>query len=168
MRTGYFLGRAIFGTRSGLSRITVLMPTMIPSTVALTLFTKRRDSSFDIHLESQVFVAIFPSRLTAPFMVKNGLFFSMYTAKASFNLFASSSRSPTFTSMPAFFSSLTPSPFTSGFGSSMATTTLLTPAAMIEFTQGGVLPAWAQGSRLTYRVAPLASSFASFKATISA
>ena len=42
-----------------------------------------------------------------------------------------------------------PRPATFSSGSSMPTTTLLTPAAMMASLQGGVRPWWAHGSRVT-------------------
>ena len=41
-----------------------------------------------------------------------------------------------------------PAPFTRGSGSSAATTTRATPAAISASVQGGVRPVWAQGSRV--------------------
>src|SRR5437868_12047338 len=50
----------------------------------------------------------------------------------------------------------------------MPTTTRLTPAAAMASAQGGVRPWWAQGSRVTYMVAPRALEPAASRATASA
>ncbi len=51
--------------------------------------------------------------------------------------------------MPAAASRSNPAPSTFGNGSRIAATTRDTPAATSASAQGGVLPVWAQGSRVT-------------------
>src|SRR3990167_4567583 len=60
--------------------------------------------------------------------------------------------------MPVACRRCTPRPATRGLGSSVATTTLPTPAAIRASQQGGVRPWWEQGSRITYTVAPRTDS----------
>ena len=55
-----------------------------------------------------------------------------------------------------------------GLGSSAAMCTLLTPASMRAWAQGGVRPQWGHGSSVTKRSAPLAAAPACRSATISA
>jgi hypothetical protein len=81
---------------------------------------------------------------------------------------ASSSINPRTTGMPALRRARNPFPATSGFGSCIAATTRLTPAAMIALVQGPVRPVWAHGSRVTYRSAPRAAAPASWRAIASA
>ena len=51
--------------------------------------------------------------------------------------------------MPAFFKIWMPLPDTRWSGSIAAMTTLLMPAFIKLLTQGGVLPVWAHGSKVT-------------------
>eukprot|EP00963_Diacronema_lutheri_P006793 scaffold598_cov318-Pavlova_lutheri.AAC.31 len=60
------------------------------------------------------------------------------------------------TSTPACFKRFTPFPSTSGLGSTKPTTTRDTRASRRAYAHGGVFPKCAQGSRLTYAVAPSA------------
>src|SRR6185312_5972637 len=100
--------------------------------------------------------AIFPSSVIADFKITSGLCVRMYLAKASFKARACSSNIPVTTSMPARRSRSNPFPLTCGLGSDMHATTLRTPAAMSASAQGPVRPWWEHGSRLMYRVDPLA------------
>jgi|GEM_PF-4433868 len=86
-----------------------------------------------------------------------GRLFSWKQKKTSFRRLASFSRSPSSTVIPAFFRISKPLPETSGKGSFTAATTREMLELMIISVQAGVLPMWQQGSKLTYRVAPLAA-----------
>src|SRR3989344_9526264 len=86
----------------------------------------------------------------------------------SFNVSASSTRQPTEVSIPARRRLRIPVPDTFGLGSRIQQTTLFTRARTIRSTHGGVLPQWLQGSRFTYRVAPLACTPAAASASTSA
>ena len=63
-----------------------------------------------------------------------------------------SSSLPTVTEIPASRSRAMPWPLTNGLGSTVPTTTSPMPASIRASAQGGVLPRWAHGSRLTYMV----------------
>src|SRR5439155_16600250 len=80
---------------------------------------------------------------------------------------ASAAPSPISTSIPAVRSFSTPAPATRGSGSSRATTTRRNPAAIRASAQGGVLPQWLHGSRVTYAVAPCAAAPARRIASVS-
>ena len=96
-----------------------------------------------------------PSSVTATFQVTNGLPSVTHVRQASFCARAAK-ESTSSTSTPASRSRSTP-PAASGFGSREPTTTFATPAATIASVHGGVDPWCAQGSIVTYSVAPLAA-----------
>ena len=58
--------------KEGLSRLTVPTPTMIASLSFRKRWACWRERSFEIHFDSPVEVAIFPSRLKAAFTVTKG------------------------------------------------------------------------------------------------
>lgn len=72
--------------------------------------------------------------------VTKGLPFSILCIYASLSFRHKSSSIPTETLMPASLSFSTPFEATIGFGSTIPTTTRLTPARINDSVQGGVLP----------------------------
>jgi hypothetical protein len=91
-------------------------------------------------LLSPVFVAILPSKLMAAFNVTKGRFSLIKWRKKGLSALASLSRTPTSTSIPAFFIISIPLPLTSGFESRDATTARLIPFWIISSAHGGVFP----------------------------
>ncbi len=81
---------------------------------------------------------------------------------------ASSLRIPLSTLMPALRRRLIPFPLTKGLGSFKGITTRLMPASIMASVHGPVLPVWLQGSRVTYKVAPLVLPLAFLMASTSA
>ena len=77
-----------------------------------------------------------PSSVMAAFSVTRGVRCRMYLAKGSFSIFASSSKMPDATEIPALRKRSKPFPATSGLGSCMQATTRRTPAAIIASAQG--------------------------------
>ena len=148
IRSGFFPpGRR--EVNCGSSMITVWTPTMMPVRALRSWCTRSLAAGPVIHCDSPVRVAIFPSRDIAAFMTTKGSFFTMYFMNISFKRLLSSARMPVTTSMPAACSFLTPRPETNGFGSKAAMTTRPIFFSMILSEQGGVLPKWEQGSRVT-------------------
>jgi hypothetical protein len=114
------------------------MPTITASTWSRSSWTSRRERSLVIQRDSPVTVAIFPSKLAATLSKTNGRLVTMYFINTSFSAVACSSRTASVTSMPAWQSSATPLPRTSGLGSRVAVTTRPMPAEIMVFVQGGV------------------------------
>jgi hypothetical protein len=112
--------------------------------------------------------AIFESRLAAALAITSGRPWVCKSVNPPFRRRASSASRPTSTCTPCARSSSKPWPQTRGFGSGIAATTRLMPAAMMRLVQGPVRPVWQHGSRLTNIVAPRARSPASSIAKISA
>ena len=75
---------------------------------------------------------------------------------------------PTSTSIPASLSLANPRPATRGSGSSIPTTTRLTPASISASAQGGVRPVCEHGSSVTHTVDPGAEAPAWMRAAASA
>ncbi|CUB11222.1 hypothetical protein BN2127_JRS1_03008 [Bacillus cereus] len=137
------IGFRPFGIRvvnDGLSFCTVFAPTKMAAFSFRIWCTSCLASVDVIHLLSDKEVAIFPSNVTPDLIVTNGRFVMIYLLKTSFIFLDSSSHTPTSTSIPASCRILIPRPETSGFGSSVATTTFLIPACTIASAQGPVLP----------------------------
>src|SRR6516162_1727681 len=116
---------------------------------------------------SPVATAMRPSSEVASLNVTSGRPSRRRLRKPALTSAASSVQSPTSTSSPAARSRRSPSPATRGSGSSRATTTRRTPAAISASTQGGVCPQWQHGSRLTWATAPRAASPARRSASVS-
>ncbi len=95
--------------------------------------------------------AVRPSSDAATFIRTHGLPRSMREKKPMLSSREAAPHSPptTSTSMPAARKRAMPRPATCGFGSSMATTTLATPASISASQHGGVRPWCEQGSRVT-------------------
>jgi hypothetical protein len=120
-----------------------------------------------IHCDCPLASAVRPSRLAAIFIRTQGRPRVMREANPIFSSLASSSISPHSKRMPAA-SSFFPPPAPCGFGSSIAATTRDTSARIRASAQGGVRPVCAQGSSVTYTVAPCALSPAAASALASA
>ena len=155
------LGRAV---KSGSSATTVPRPTMMASTRPRSSWTLARLASLLIHLESPVWVLILPSRVIAHFAITQGLPVRSNFRYGAFIFLASDSQTPTVTSSPASCKIAKPPPATLGNGSGIATTTRRTPDFNTASVQGGVLPKWQHGSRVTYNVPPRACAPARSKA----
>ena len=121
-------------------------PTRIASAWARIRCTSARARGPVIQRLSPVPVAMRPSSEAAIFSVTIGRPAVMRVRKPRLSATASAARQPTSTATPAARSAATPAPFTRGSGSSAATTTRATPAAISASVQGGVRPVWAQGS----------------------
>ena len=93
-----------------------------------------------IHFESPVCAAIFPSSVVAVLRATKVRCSVIFVMKISFNFFASFSRIPSRTSIPAFLSFAIPFPATIGLTSRIAITTFLIPYSIIKSAHGGVLP----------------------------
>ena len=94
-----------------------------------------------------------PSALTAALTITNGRRRSWADRKPAFSRRAAAPSSPTSTATPAARSTSTPRPATRGNGSSVATTTRVTPASRMRCVHGPVRPTWQHGSSVTYIVA---------------
>ena len=152
----------------GSSASTVPAPVSNAPARARQCITSRRDASPLIHFESPLASAVRPSRLQASFTRTHGRLRSTRDRNPRFNCRADAAIRPCSTTIPAARSASKPAPSTCGNGSRIAATTRPTPAAIKASTQGPVLPVCAQGSRVTYAVAPRARSPAACSATISA
>lgn len=152
----------------GSSASTVSMPVRMAQERARSRCTSRRAASPVIHFDSPEDSAVLPSSEEAVLIRTKGWPSSMRLKKPALSSRASASSSPLWTSMPAARMRARPSPATLGLGSWAAATTRATPAPMSASAQGGVRPWCAQGSRLTYTVAPCAAGPACISAWISA
>ena len=129
------------------SFITVLAVVKIASTLALnTSWTCFLLLALVIHLLLPIRSAIFPLRVVAVFKMYFGRLSVWLILNTLFNA-SISGIMQTSTSTPASFNSWTPE--TRGLGSKAPITTLEILFSMINRVQGGVLPKWEQGSRVT-------------------
>ena len=124
----------------GSSAIIVPTPVMIAELRARNFCTSILDSALLIHLLSPFANAVLPSRLIASLHLTNGRPSFMRISKPGFNSRACVSIKPLAVSMPASFNCCNPLPETSGFGSSIAATTLLIPESIKDSVQGDVRP----------------------------
>src|SRR5687767_182521 len=85
----------------------------------------------------------------------NGRPVSIHLLKDSLSSEHSAAKAPVRTWRPALVRSLMPRPECCGFGSTAPTTNLERPDSRIAFVQAPVLPEVEQGSKVTYKVAPL-------------
>lgn len=99
-----------------------------------------RAASLVIHWLSPLASAVLPSSEAASLTVTNGRPVVMRRKKPLLSACASSSQTPSVTSIPAACRRAMPCPATSGLGSRQATTTRATPAAISASAQGGVRP----------------------------
>ena len=151
------VGRAV---SRGSSARTVPMPTAIASDSARQRWTRAWLFSPEIQDESPGLVAVRPSSEIASFRVTSGSPVRACLRKGWLRRRAAVASSPAAKSTSTPPSRRMPGPRPAAFsvGSSDAITTRAMPASRIASTQGGWRPSWAQGSRVTYIVAPAGSA----------
>ena len=132
------------------------MPTAIASDSARQRWTRERLSGPEIQGESPGAVEVRPSRDIASFRVTNGRPVRACLRKGWLRRRAAVASSPAAKATSTPPSRRIPGPRPAAFseGSSEAITTRAIPASRIASTQGGWRPWWAQGSSVTYIVAP--------------
>ena len=135
----------------GSSPCTVPMPVSTAPARLRQAWPSARAASPVIHWLAPPSSAVRPSSEAATFIRTHGRPRFMREKKPMFSSREASPHSPptTSTSMPAARSRAMPCPATSGFGSSIATTTLAMPASISASQHGGVRPWCEQGSRVT-------------------
>ena len=135
----------------GSSASAVPIPTATASTCERQRWARRRLPSLEIHWESPVRVATFPSSVMADLNRTQGRPVRACLRKAWLTSRAAPARAPSaiVTSTPSSRRIPSPRPLAFSVGSSEATTTRLMPAATIASVQGGVSPWWQQGSSET-------------------
>ena len=135
---------------------------------ARTMCASARASGPVIHCDEPSAAAMRPSTLIAVFSRQKLRPSRRCRRYGASERRAFSAPTPTSTVMPCSRSCAMPRPLTFGSGSSSATTTRATPAAISASVHGGVRPWCAHGSRVTYAVAPRARSPAASRASTSA
>ena len=136
-------------SRLGSSSLTVPTPVKMAQAWARQWWPSALAKGPVIHWLWPFAKAVFPSKLAAIFIRTQGKARVIREINPWFNAWASDSIKPQCTSMPAAFNRSSPWPPTSGFGSDIATITIAGLAAIKASTQGGVLPVWLQGSKVT-------------------
>lgn len=147
------------------------MPTKTASTPLRMRIEYARARGPVIHFDSPFTVAILPSRVIAALTMTHGVLWRIQWFHDSLRRSAECARQPVITSMLAWRSRSIPLPLWRGFGSTVAMTTRLIPAAMIASVQGGVRPWVEHGSSVTYNIEPsglIPLDSASQRASISA
>ena len=159
-RTGWRAASGSRAVRSGSSARAVPIPTAIASESARQRWTRARLRSPEIQGESPEAVEVRPSSEIAILRVTRGSPVRACLRKGWLSRRAAVASSPAASSTSTPPSRRMPGPRPAAFsvGSSEAITTHSIPTSRIASVQGGWRPWCAQGSRVTYIVAPAGSS----------